>query len=320
MAFSRKSKLVIVAIILVSVIGGTIFAHEYLQSENASILDHLAEQENSRNHFSVVYRGFLPDVINDSFPDYYVCVNDLDADTLEFYILLEVLNQETRGYYFRTEEYEPAPGWTVSQRNMSNLYTVYVGIDRTVRYYAYLTRTKPSSIPEGRLTESVNVAVMAFNDSAYEQFYSQDNFTVTFHFLDRTAPVWTVLYYDNFDDGTNQGWAGVPTTELYRSYRYSITTTGSPWMAAKKLYVPPTYQEAYLIYSRYVEGGWPYLVMNGTFYFYADKSATTGGTPGVTNPAYEWYQFTNPLWVGKTTYVQCYIGRGHIDDVYVIAK
>lgn len=80
------------------------------------------------------------------------------------------------------------------------------------------------------MSESVELTVKAFSDSSYSNFYSQANFTVDFHFIDITAISWATLLYDNFDDGTTQGWQrgedgfsmNVASYSYYRSWPNSL--------------------------------------------------------------------------------------------------
>ncbi len=317
---SQRFKLTLASMVLLSVLAGTIVAFQLSSTETPSTQNGASSQEDreqSQNHFSVIYRGFIPDhpQHNASYPDYYICINDLANDFLESYLLMEILNQETSGYYFQTELELAPPGWAVSWLNYSLGYTVFVDVDRTVNYYIVLNRTKPSSIPEGRITESLDIVVKAYYDPGCNELYSQDSFTVTFHLIDRTSPVWTVLYYDNFDDGTNQGWWGTPSYTLYRSYRYSLTAGSTESKVMKTFQVPEAYQEAYLIYSEYMFNIFAWVKLNGTIYFYQDIQHFS-----LLNPN-EWHQLTVPLWIGSTQVeISATRYNNYVDDVYVIAK
>jgi len=243
--------------------------------------------EVAQGHFSVRWMGFVPDY-SDQYPDYYICINNLKDATLTMNIALQIKNQEDSGYYFTVEKYSELPaGWTVP--------TMYVGLinkDETKSFTYSAYRTKPASIPSGRLTESINLVVKAYYDASYTNLYSQDNFTATFHFIDRTSSVWTILYNDNFDDGTVQGWGygGGPGTSLgvsndyYRSYSYSLRLIANGWDQAwyvKTFNVPTTYQEAYLIFSlRSNSWGNMQIRLDGVTYF----------KPDVGPSANVWYQ------------------------------
>lgn len=272
---------------------------------------------NGQNHFSVRWMGYL----GPGKPDYYVCINDLASNTLEMYVDLEIKNQEDSGYYFTVEPFESAPaGWTVPVQ--------YVGLinkDQTTNFDYAMYRTKPSSIPEGRITEKINLAVKAYYDASYSQLYSFDNFTVTFHLIDRTASVWTILYHDSFDDGTTQGWSGIPSpsvsTDYYRSFRYSLKLyTYMDGYYYKSFNIPTNYNEAYLIFSLRSNywGNMRILLDNVEFY-----------RPDAQLPTDTWLQFcvSLPTEPPETTLVKIYaIGytgnyrSAYLDDVYVIAK
>ena len=174
-----------------------------------------------------------------------------------------------------------------------------------------MERIKPSSIPEGRITESVNLRVSAYHDAGYSNLYSYDNFTVTFHLIDRTSSAWVIVYYNDFDDGTNQGWTGTASTNYYRSFRYSLYTS----YARKSFYIGADYQEAYVIFAvRFTNtqaDGYPKIYLDGTLYFEPDVSPS----PNI------WYQFVIPLHLGTTEIaIQSSSGYMYIDDVYVVAK
>lgn len=280
--------------------------------------------ETGENHFSVRWMGYAPPY-NSSYPDYYVCVNNLKDTTLKMNIALQIKNQELSSYWFRIEEYEvPPAGWTIPTTTVG-----LIAVDQTWTGTCSANRTKPTSITAGVLTESINLAVRAYYDDTYTSLYSQDNFTTTFHFIDRTAGVWTELYYDNFDDGTTQGWwrARIDThipygscsvsPSYYRSYPYSLTMTSSGGTGyAKSFDVPITYQEAYLIFSvrnYWTLGGDARIFFNGIEYFRNDVMPSD----------FIWYQFSLPLPTDATTAVEIHQmrqGYCYLDDVYVIAK
>jgi len=283
------------------------------------------------DHFSVTWMGFSPPDYSNQYPDYYICINNLADDPLAMQIALQIKNQEDSGYYFLIEQYTAPPaGWTISP-----YYIGYVSVDETKTFtYEDVTRSKPTSIAGGRLTESVDLVVKAYWDAAYTSFYSQDNFTATFHFIDRTSAVWTQLNYDNFDDGTTQqwdwtgdvSWGGFDiSSKYYRSFQYSLRLYGTQavyydYAYRKSFETTGPFSEAYLIYSLR-SGKWPSdpkILLDGTKYFAPDMSPTTN----------VWYQFTIPLPTGTTTEIQIWAaddrydveGESYLDDVYVIAK
>ncbi len=284
----------------------------------------------SENHFSVNWIGFdPPGAMSDQYPDYYVCVNNLRDTTLTMNIALQIINQELDPFYFRiAQNATPPADWTLPTTDLG---LINVGQTWTGTYS--LNRTKPASIAGGRLSESIDIAVKAYWDSGYTSLYSQDNFTATYHFLDRTDGVWTTLYNDNFDDNTLQGWWRVSITThtpygsadvsslAYRSYPYSLALSagGSGTGYAKTFTVPVEYEEAYIIFS--VRNYWsamtnskgPRIFFNGTEYFRYDVAPSD----------HLWYQFSVPLPTNEATTVEIFEMRYafcYLDDVYVIAK
>jgi hypothetical protein len=275
--------------------------------------------DDGNNHFSVRWMGFFP-TYNSAYPDYYICVNDLLPSTLTMNIALQIKNQEASGFYFKIEKYvDPPAGWTVTPFTIG-----YIDVSQTLTITYVTSRPKPASpISGGRLSETIDLVVKAYYDSGYSNLYSQDNFPVNFHFIDRTAAGWTLLYNNNFDDGTVQGWgpSGYVTisTTYYRSYPYSLRLGGGTEVAFRKSFTVGAFSEAYLVYAlRFSAGVFGYLtpriLFDGIEYFRPDVQPATN----------VWYQFTIPLPSGKTTDVQMYAAYSsyyaYLDDVYVIAK
>jgi len=312
------------AVWMLSIVSGTV-----LLLGIATVLQSSKPTEVAQGHFSVRWMGFVPGY-SSQYPDYYVTINNLKDATLTMNIALQIKNQEASGFYFTVEKYtEPPAGWNVP--------TMYVGLvnkdeTKTLTYSAY--RTKPTSIPSGRITESIDLAVKAYYDAAYTNFYSQDNFPATFHLIDRTSTAWTVLFNDNFDDGTTQGWSSVGpgpsfgvSDTLYRSYRYSLRVQARSSLTSdeagytKSFNIPTTYAEAYIVFS-IRSSGWPStysatrVLLDGVVYF----------QPDVVPSANIWYQFTIPLPTAPpettafTIYATSYGQIAYLDDIYVIAK
>lgn len=307
------------AVVFLSIIvAGTIFTVGtlkilYVQPEqnqqNSAVIE-------DSNHFSVVYRGFIPGY-STTYPDYYITINGLKDNPLRMYLQLYLQNQEASGYYFMIDKYQTPPaGWTINPS-----FAGYIGVDGTMTYtFSNIYRDKPASITEGELVETINLVVKAYYDSSYTNFYSQDNFTVTYHLIDRASAVWTVLEYDNFDDGTTQGWGGTGlslSTTYYRSFRYSLK--GDSYYGtgySKSFTLVPPYTTGYLIAPIRASQIPDFSVsIDGQTVFKLD----TGMSAGV------WYQLTIPLHSGATSVG---IGMGNngvsvqtwTDDVYVIAK
>jgi hypothetical protein len=184
-------------------------------AEQSSRPNEATEVEGS--HFSVVWNGFKPTYSN-QYPDYYICINNLKDESLRMYIQLKIENYENTSFYFMIDQYSgPPTGWYVGSQNFG-----LIMITDPIKSFEYsnINRTKPAAIPQGSLHESVELAVKAYYDSSYTQFYSQANFTVNFHFVDVTATVWSKVVYNNFDDGTAQGWSSgqVHWWQYYRSW------------------------------------------------------------------------------------------------------
>jgi len=255
-----------------------------------------------KSHFSVVWKGFKPDYSN-QFPDYCICINNLKDESLRMYVQLKIENYENMSLYFMVDQYAvPPSGWYAGPQ-----YLGLVAITNPIMTFTYsnLNRTKPVSIPEGSLHESVELTVKSYYDSGYTQFYSQANFTANFHFIDVTAPVWTKFIYYNFDDGTTQGWSGnLHSWTYYRSWPSSIG--GIP---SKTIDLIGNYTEGYLVAAAYMYPISPTIYLDSVVCFKPDiPSGTTA-----------WHQIAIPLPVNKATYVSIY-SVSYVDDAYVLAK
>lgn len=267
--------------------------------------------EKEKSHFSVVWKGFAPDYSNQT-PDYYVCINNLKDTSLQMQVALKIENLENNSYYFKIDQYAPPPsGWTILTTNIG-----LVTMDQTRDVlYTGLTRTKPSTIPDGRMTESVELDVQAYYDAAYMSLYSRANFTVRFHFLNLTSPAWTVLDSDNFDSGSAEDWTGSQLQQYtnWRSYPYSLyASTG---VFRKVFNTGGPYSEVYLIFAMRPTSPHAYYVqIDSTRYFETDTYLVGG----------KWYQIAIPLplsssftlQIGATTHYT----TAWLDDVYLIAK
>lgn len=264
-----------------------------------------ATKEVKGAHFSVVWEGFKP-TYSDAFPDYYICINNLKDDTLKMYIQLKIENYENISLYFMIDKYtEPQPGWFVGPQ-----YFGLVQIENPIMYFTYsnINRTKPTGIPQGSLHESVELVAKAYYDDSYTQFYSQANFTVSFHFIDVTAPVWSKVIYNNFDDGTTQGWYGyVHWWQYYRSWPCSLTPYSGK--VQKTFDLIGNYTEAYLIAAVYTYPQSASIYLDGQLCFASDVPSGTR----------YWHQITIPLPLNKQTLVELR-GQTYLDDVYLVAK
>lgn len=268
-------------------------------------------KEKEGAHFSVHWMGFIPEYSN-QYPEYYACINDLLSDTLYFPIALKLVNQENSSFYFRVVQNQTSPaGWTLATNTLG-----LINKDETRLFTYSAFRTKPASIPEGRLTETISLAVQAYYDSLYTQFYSEDSFAVTYNFLDRTAGAWVTLDIDNFDDGTTHDWGGYicgVTSELYRSFPYSFSSGDN---VHKSFTIPDSFSEAYLLcairFPPSSQGRYDVL-LNGVKCFQSDVDIAP----------FTWYQVAIPLPTNQTTEVRFmfyYSWSGYVDDAYVVAK
>jgi hypothetical protein len=276
----------------------------------SSKLQNVKNVEVGQNHFSVVWKGFQPTYSNQT-PDYYICINNLKDTTLRMRIAMKIQNFEDNGYWFLIGPYGSPPSeWTIENYQIG-----FIRIDETKEFIYEVSRTKPSSIPEGIRTESIHLVVKAFRDPSYSNLYSQDDFIVTFHFIDLTSTAIGFLAYDNFDDGTTQGWSSSfgGAVDSYRYYR-SWPNSFRFYYDASKTFQTAGCINAYIIFSLYFGVSDTLSIsINGQKMFETDVPVNQAG----------WYQFAVPLLTdtnSRVTIDPSSSASFYLDDVYVITK
>lgn len=331
MEFKRFMAIWFLAVVLGTVVATGTLRILYTKPEQ---IERNETQTQDNNHFSVRWMGFLPTYSN-QYPDYCVCINNLAGENWTMSLGFQIKNQEDSGYYFQIGPNGTSPlGWTLPTVNL-----LFVGIDETLTFNYLANRSRIASIPQGEFVEQISLIVKAYYDIALTQLYSQDSFNMTFRFLDYEAPAWSIIYNDNFEDKTSQGWGKTTegtiyyqltvSNDYYRSYPYSLklerTTQYSSYSIAdqyrKSFTVPSGFMTAYLIFS--IRGEYFYdnrvaVYFDNTKYFGMSVEASSN----------IWYQFAVPLPIGQTTQVDIVgaysdgVNRActYLDDVYVVAK
>ena len=332
---TKKEKIAFLTLALAAVI--CIFA--VIQHVNTPLQQQGSPESGGSGH-SVKWMGVYVPWGENTYPDYYVCINDL-RDNIQMQIAIQINNQENSGYYFKIEPSGSPPlNWTITPMTMG-----YIDVDE-MKTFAYngASRVNPWTIPEGLKTEQINLVVKAFYDSGYTQLYSQDNFNVTFHFIDRKSG-WTILYNDNFDNWSTQGWGRewnywggsilYPTSEFYTSFPCSLKLSypimsGTPgirtWLV--KTFTWENYwgySEAYFIFS-FRTDEWR---TGEDFAHYVKYDDNIVFHPGLALTPNRWFQFAVPWPVDNTTTVRIFgstwmgpydFSSIYIDSVYVIAR
>lgn len=255
--------------------------------------------------------------------DYYVCIDGLNNDPLQLCVLVDFENLGPytgffRPLYFILESSEVPPvGWVVEPLDLGGLY-----FHGSTSVSFPVTRSNPSSIAQGESIEQIKLIVRGYADYELTDLRSQRNFTVTYHFIDRMSPVWTVLEKDTFDAST-EGWTGPGLSvspKYYLSSPYSLKsrvgTLSQGWSYSKSFQI--NYSTAYLICTIISNNGFSSININGKPCF-----AVTSGAEE------EWCQLTIPLGHGSTT-VSIFgsptsdlpgdHGLAYMDDVFLIAK
>jgi len=189
--------------------------------------------------FSIRWMSLSPTDHNNSHPEYTIAFDNLTDNQLKIRTAFQIKNQEPRGYYFLIDGHSAPAGWTFAPHQIG-----YISNDETKTFvYENITRTLPSPIPQGRLTETITIVIKTFYNDSYTGLYKKNNLDVTFNFLDLTSAAWTILYHDNFDDGTTNNWestgegggdwnssnAGSVSTsaDYYTSFQYSLRLDAS---------------------------------------------------------------------------------------------
>jgi len=190
-------------------------------------------------HFSVRWTGFSQTDYNKSHAEYTIAIDNLTDNPLKMQIAFQIKNQEAQGYYFLIDGYSAPAGWTFAPYQIG-----YISADEIKAFvYENITRILPSANLQGRLTETITLVVKAFYSDSYTSLHSEDNVDVTFNFLDPTSAAWTILYHDNFDDGTPNNWESTgeggdewdssnawsvgASPDYYRSFQYSLRLDAS---------------------------------------------------------------------------------------------
>jgi hypothetical protein len=251
--------------------------------------------------------------------DYSVCINGLNDDPLQLFVLVDFENLEPYTGYFRLESSGiPPAGWVVKPLDLG---WIYFHGGTSVSFP--VTRSNPSSIAQGESIEQINLAVKGYADYELTDLRSQRNFTVTYHLIDCRSSVWTVLENDTFDATSTEGWTGPGLSvspKYYLSFPYSLRsrvgTLSQGWSYSKSFQI--NYSTAYLICPIISNNGFSSINIDGKTCF-----AVTSGAKE------EWCQLTIPLGRGSTTVLifgsptsdlPDDYGLAYMDDVLLIAK
>ena len=156
-----QAKSLIVLLVVIVVVVVSVFAWQSSVIQFSGVGDNNnSENEGAsvkQGHFSVKWLGFRPDYSNET-PDYYICINNLIDDVLTMHVALRIQNFENSSYYFMIEPYGSLPAnWSAVP-----YYLGLIEVDETRDFYYNLSRVKPESIPEGSITETVDLVVKAY--------------------------------------------------------------------------------------------------------------------------------------------------------------
>lgn len=123
-------------------------------------------------------------------------------DPIVFKIRLRINNNEGFTCWYKVvADGTPPSGWTIDEQYLGSVVNGGAG---TFTYSGF-KRARPTSVST-ELEETVNMKIEVYKDSGYTDLFCTCSFTQDFVIIDYSSAVWTENTYNNFDDGSVQGW------------------------------------------------------------------------------------------------------------------
>ena len=266
-------------------------------------------------------------ILFDSFidPDIYFAVTNL-PDPFTIDIPIGITNNETITLYFQATLVNPPTGWGNYPQNLGG-----VGAGASGYFTFSPTRSQPT-LTNGEFTEQITIRINAYTDSGYTNLYGYQDLLSNITFIDYLDPTWTLLYNDNFDDGTNQNWvpvsgnidskytnyggSGSVFSTRYISAPYSLEFSGgSTGRHLQKSFSIGAYTKAFIIIHVYKDLGYIAIAIGNTLV-----------KPfAINEPNKTWMRYVFPLTTNATNVVKLAsttnaLGGALIDDIYIVAK
>lgn len=253
-------------------------------------------------------------------PDLYFDIAGLPSP-FDVIIPICISNNESITLYFRASLVNPPTDWVTSSVDLGSI----TGGNSSC-FTATFSRNAPT-LTNGEYSETLTLRIAAYTDSTYTTLYGYQDVQLTINYIDHTDPSWTILYQDNFDDGTRQGWTydttiidsicGFKTNPQivgthYISAPYSAQIGYSTNGSAYKDYTVGAYTKAYIIIHVYITDRTAIKIGDTLV-----KPCTVGN---ITN---QWLRLVYPLPTNATTRVRIANAvnvYSYIDDIIVIAK
>lgn len=258
-------------------------------------------------------------------PNIYFDVNGLpDPFTIE--IPLGITNNENSTLYFKATLVSPSSDWSDYEQELGS-----VGSGATSSIIYTPKRAQPT-LTNGEYDETITLKIEAYTDDTYSTLYGSQTVDITIHFFDHSDSSWTVLYHDNFDDGTSQGWS-YGTLEIFApggSYGcVSPHADDDHYISSPYALRPKTSSEdRNAIYKNYSVGEYNKAIMILHFYSTQRIAIRLQNSAGkkLVKPDYmlndgKWHRVAFALNVNDNNQIQI---QGHsyiwIDEIWVIAK
>ena len=256
-------------------------------------------------------------------PDIYFDVNDL-PDPFTINIPLGITNNENSTLYFKATLVNPSSDWSDYDQQLGSVDS------GASSYFIYTLKRAQPTLTDGEYDETITLKIEAYTDDTYSTLYGSKTVDITIHFFDHSDPSWTVLYHDDFDDGTTQGWSSSSgtvegyshgsielTTDHYVSAPYSLSETSSIKYYAHKSYDIGNYTKARMIIHAYVISNAAFALMIGDKLVVEKRLAYHG------IPKEKWVRLCFDMPVNTTVEVKwaaSSAGSVYFDEIFVIAK
>jgi len=258
-------------------------------------------------------------------PDLYIDTADL-PDPFSINIPLCITNNESITLYFKAVLVNPPADYTVTEATLGS-----VGAGSSACFVATFRRYKPSLV-DGEYQETVTLRVEAYTDDAYTDLYGYIDIDITIVFIDHTDPAWSVVDIDNFDQGSEEGWAITEKTidaafedtcwildiksDHYISSPYSLGCDGeaSPPRIIYKDFDLSAYSKAFIVIHIYRVDDFALAI--------GDQLVIPRAISRLL-PSSKWIRLVHKLPTGTTVRVAFHFSLNsgnRLDDIIVIAK
>ena len=195
--------------------------------------------------------------------DIYFDVNGL-PDPFSIEIPIGITNNENITLYFKATLVSPPADWSNYDQQLGS---VDSGATST---FIYTPKRAQPTLTNGEYDETITLKIQAYTDDTYSTLYGEQTVDLTVHFFDHEDSSWTVLYHDDFDDGTTQGWGSKSAEDFTPLTGYGCSapkTSNTHYISSPyALYENRTSASTYVIYKTYSVGSYTKARMVLHFY------------------------------------------------------